>query len=74
MQQVLEMDPENMKAKFRQGQAHARLGNVDEARELLNVVAARNPDGKETGKNQDESMEIQDGGLTVCRIRCPCEE
>ncbi|ORZ00406.1 hypothetical protein BCR43DRAFT_511416 [Syncephalastrum racemosum] len=63
---VLEMDSENMKAKFRQGQAHARLGNIDEARELLSVVAARNPDDalvknelqllKKAGKHQDKAL------------------
>ncbi|KAI9251520.1 hypothetical protein BDA99DRAFT_203838 [Phascolomyces articulosus] len=38
-----EIDENNLKSKFRQGQAHGRMGNVDKAKELLNEVLAKDP-------------------------------
>ncbi|KAL1931315.1 hypothetical protein VTP01DRAFT_10452 [Rhizomucor pusillus] len=38
------LDPENLKSKFRMGQAYVRLGDFEKAKPLLDQVLARNPD------------------------------
>ncbi|KAI9494741.1 hypothetical protein BDB00DRAFT_816878 [Zychaea mexicana] len=38
-----EIDAENLKSKFRQGQAYARMGDVDKAKEVLNEVLQKDP-------------------------------
>lgn len=41
-----ELDPDNLKSKFRMGQANLRLENIEVAKSLLEEVLAKNPDGK----------------------------
>lgn len=41
-----EIDPNNMKSKFRMGQAHLRLEDIEVAKPLLEEVLKDNPDGK----------------------------
>ncbi|KAI8137144.1 hypothetical protein BJV82DRAFT_675120 [Fennellomyces sp. T-0311] len=40
-----ELDNENTKSKFRQGQAYARMGNTDQAKALLDELLKQNPTG-----------------------------
>ncbi|KAG2228320.1 hypothetical protein INT45_011112 [Circinella minor] len=41
-----EIDDSNLKSKFRQGQAHGRLGNMEKAKELLTEILKKDPKGK----------------------------
>lgn len=39
------MDPENVKAKFRLGQAYSRAGDLENAKSYLSQVQEKNPNG-----------------------------
>lgn len=45
-QKANELDADNLKSKFRMGQANLRLENIEVAKSLLEEVLAKNPDGK----------------------------
>ena len=40
-----ELDPNNLKSKFRMGQEHIRLEDIEEAKALLEEVLKQNPNG-----------------------------
>jgi tetratricopeptide (TPR) repeat protein len=39
------LDPENVKAKFRLGQAYSRAGDLENAKSYLTQVQEKNPNG-----------------------------
>lgn len=52
-----ELDPNNTKSKFRMGQAHIRLENIEEAKSLLEEVLRQNPDGKINNNKKKQTFD-----------------